>query len=436
MEWFWNLIQLFLGTFELCICYGFLNLFMEKKYGEKIIKSLLIIFIIIFSFLINFNRQISGYSYALIIVLIILIGVLANIIYKDKVGRIFSAVALFYFTLTMLDLFCVYSCGVLLQQPGIGISVSAFIDAERILTLLIARIIMFILYLLLKKKKEMHNLFSHENTKIINGIIVFEAIGVYVFQYVYGYNYTSAIVSGWYLFFLIIIFMISVFITYILYRRQQEEINYAKLRTELLEYNYNNIYDGYINSEKIYHDMKNHIIIISQYIMQDEKEKALKYIECIKGPILYLDNSEWSGIKVIDFVLNYKLMEAEKEKIQIKYEVDTITNKEFLIQDHELCALLSNLLDNAIEASKLVEEDKREINVSIRYINNMLMIKTINNISTPPLEKAGRFITKKKNKEKHGIGLNSIQNVVSKYEGCMETVYDEKQFCVNLTLFC
>ena len=153
MEWFWNLIQLFLGTFELCICYGFLNLFMEKKYGEKIIKSLLIIFIIIFSFLINFNRQISGYSYALIIVLIILIGVLANIIYKDKVGRIFSAVALFYFTLTMLDLFCVYSCGVLLQQPGIGISVSAFIDAERILTLLIARIIMFKLYLMLKKKK-------------------------------------------------------------------------------------------------------------------------------------------------------------------------------------------------------------------------------------------------------------------------------------------
>lgn len=230
--------------------------------------------------------------------------------------------------------------------------------------------------------------------------------------------------------------MISIFITYILYRRQQEEINYANLRTELLEYNYNNMYEGYINSEKIYHDMKNHIVIISQYIIQDEKEKALKYIESIKGPIFYLDNSEWSGIKVIDFVLNYKLMEAEKAKIKITYDVDTITNKEFLIQDHELCALLSNLLDNAIEASKLVEENKRKINVSIRYINNMLMIRTINNISTPPLEKDGKFITKKKNKEKHGIGLSSIQNVVSKYEGCMESVYDEEQFCVNLTLFC
>ncbi|MDU3241907.1 MAG: GHKL domain-containing protein [Clostridiales bacterium] len=436
MEWIWNLVQLLLGAFELCICYGFLNLFMEKKYGEKIIRNLFIVFIIVFSFLINFNRQINGYSYALIIVLIILIGAFANLIYKDKISRIFSAVALFYFTLTILDLFCVYSFGVLLQQPGIGIEVSAFIDAERILTLFIARIIMFIFYLLLKKRTEMHNLFNQENTKIINGIIVFEALGVYVFQYVYGYNYTPAILSGWYIFFLIIMFMISIFITYILYRRQQEEINYANLRTELLEYNYNNMYEGYINSEKIYHDMKNHIVIISQYIIQDEKEKALKYIESIKGPIFYLDNSEWSGIKVIDFVLNYKLMEAEKAKIKITYDVDTITNKEFLIQDHELCALLSNLLDNAIEASKLVEENKRKINVSIRYINNMLMIRTINNISTPPLEKDGKFITKKKNKEKHGIGLSSIQNVVSKYEGCMESVYDEEQFCVNLTLFC
>lgn len=436
MEWIWNLVQLILGAFELCICYGFLNLFMEKKYGEKIIRNLFMVFIILFSFLINFNRQINGYSYALIIVLIILIGAFANLIYKDKISRIFSTVALFYFTLTILDLFCVYSFGVLLQQPGIGIEVSAFIDVERILTLFIARIIMYIFYLVLKKRTEMHNLFNQKNIKMINGIIVFEALGVYVFQYVYGYSYTPAILSGWYIFFLIIMFMISIFITYILYRRQQEEINYANLRTELLEYNYNNMYEGYINSEKIYHDMKNHIVIISQYIIKDEKEKALKYIESIKGPIFYLDNSEWSGIKVIDFVLNYKLMEAEKAKIKITYDVDTITNKKFLIQDHELCALLSNLLDNAIEASKLAEENKRELNVSIRYINNMLMIRTINNISSPPLEKDGKFITKKKNKEKHGIGLSSIQNVVSKYEGCMESVYNEEQFCVNLTLFC
>ena len=436
MEWIWNLIQLFLGTFEICICYSFLNLYMEKKYSKRVIKVITVIYIIIFTILINYNRQISGYSYALIIFLILLIGGLSTLIYKDKIGHIFSAVALFYFTLTILDLFFVYSFGVLLQQPTFGIEVSAYINAERILTLFIARIIIFLLYVLLKKQSEMHDLLNLENAKIVNVIIILEALGVYIFQYIYGYNYTSAIVSGWYIFFLIILFMISVFVIYIFYSKQREEIKIANLKTSLLEYNYDNIYEGYINNEKIYHDMKNHIVIISQYIMEDEKEKALEYIESIKGPIFYLDNRVWSGIKVIDFVLNYKLMEAEKEKIRVEYDVDTITIREFLIQDNELCALLSNLIDNAIEACRTVDENKRKINVSIRYINSMLMIKTVNSISESPIVKDGKLLTKKRDKSKHGIGLSSVQNVVSKYEGCMKFEFNEEQFCVDLTLFC
>lgn len=432
----WNLLQLLLGAFEMWICYRFLNLFFQKKYDDRIVKRTFSICILVTALLTHINRQMAGYSHSLILLLIVIIGMVANRVYSARKREIYAAVVLYFCTLTLLELFFVYSFGVLLRQPNFGIKVTRTIDTERIIVFFLARIVMFIIYIWMEKKEEMHTLFCPENGKGIYRILFLEVAGVYLFQYIYGNNYTVLLVSGWYVFWLIIVFIMAGFIVYILYRKKQEEIYYANLNTELLQYNYDNIYESYINSGKIYHDMKNHLIILGQYIRQGQTEKALAYIESIKGPICYLDNNVWSGIKVVDFVLNYKRMEAEKEKIQVFYEVDLIENQDFLIQDSELCALLSNLLDNAIEASRFVTEEKREIHVSIRYLNHMLMMQVVNRIAELPIEENGKYVTKKKDKQKHGIGISSIQNVVSKYEGYVEFKHDEEQFCVDLTLFC
>lgn len=430
-----NIIQLLLGVFELKICLKFINLFFESKYSEKTTKVITWVFIIIISMLISFNRQISGYSLALIWWLILIISVFAYYIYIRKGSFNFTIVGLYYLTLTIFDLFFVYTFGVLLQCPTFGIQLSESIGVERMVTLFVARFIMYIVFVV-AKKVEVCNIINEKNAKILNIIIGIEAFGIYIFQYIYGYDITIAIASSWYIFFLAFMFAFFAVIIYFYLKVQREKFKYATLRAKLLEYNYHNIYEGYMNSQKIYHDMKNHLIIINQYILENENNKALEYIQSIKGPIFYLDNSVWSGIKVIDFVLNYKLMEAQKEKIKVEYNIDKITNREFLIQDNELCALLSNLLDNAIDACKILEEDKREIKVTIKYINNMLIIKTCNRTLNPPVKKNGKYITQKKDKYRHGIGISSIKNVVSKYEGCIDFTYYKEQFSVSLTLFC
>lgn len=436
MSIFYNVLQFFLGIFEVWGCYHFLDLFFKKKYESKMRKRIIFFCIFITAVLITINRQIAGYSHTLILLVIILTGLVSVWTYNTQKRAVFSVVALYYLTLTLFELFFVYSIGIILKQSDFGIQVTTCIGKDRIIIFSLARGLMFVICMLIQKKEEACITFIPLNIRVVYIILIVESIGIFIFQSVYGYDYTLLLISGWYVFCLIIVLLSVCFFVYFLYKSKQEEIKYINLKNELLEYNYNNIYEIYMRNGRIYHDIKNHLTILSQYIKQDEKENALAYIESIKGPIFYLDNRVWSGIKVIDFVLNYKQMEAEKEQIKIVYEIDLIKGTDFLIQDSELCALLSNLLDNAIEANKFVEEDKRKIHVIIRYLNHMLMILVENTLAEAPEKKDGRYITKKKNKQEHGIGMSIIQNIVTKYEGWVDIKYDVEQFCVDLTLFC
>jgi|GEM_PF-1196750 len=436
MSWIWEFLQLLLGAFELFICFRVLSLIMQVKIKENHKKVITVIVIFLTSILIDVNRHISFYSYSLIVLLVILISLLSGILYREKFRHIFLIITLYYLSLTLLDLFCVYSIGIILNRPDFGKEISISIDFYRVITLLSSRIVILLICEIANAKKLLNKILDYSNKLALSIIIILEAVGIIVFQRIYGYKWTTRIALNWYLFFIVAIFLIAFFVLYLLYRNQKEEITKSKLETELLAFNYKNIYEGYINSERIFHDMKNHIMIISQYIIEDENDKALEYIEKIKGPIFHLDNSQWSGIKVIDFILNYKLMEAEKSNIEVQYYVDSFKNNQLQIHDSELCALLSNLIDNAIEACAFVSEKERWMQVSIRYINNMLMVKTSNSIACIPNEKNGKFYTTKKDKMRHGIGLGSVQNIVDQYGGCMEYLYNEKQFDVSLTLFC
>lgn len=435
MQIYWNITRYLLGIFEVWICLKYIELFFEKRYSEKMTKIISWMFIGIVSAVIYFNQKTVGYSLALICLLILVISIFASQMYKSQSGYSLTIVGMYYLTLTASELFFVYTLGMLLLRPKLGILVSESTDTERIITLFVIRCIMYLLYLLAKRVDACY-ITNGNNMKFLNIIMVIEAIGIYAFQYMYGYEIVAPIEFRQYLFFLTFILMFFVVFIYFYLRVQREKFRYATFKAELLEYNYHSIYEEYVKSQKIYHDMKNHLIIINQHVLENENDKALKYIQSIGGPIFYLDHHVWSGISVIDYVLNYKLMEAQKENIEVEYNIDEMADRGFMIQDDELCALLSNLLDNAIEASKKLEEDKRKMKVTIKYINNMLMIKTSNRALSPPVKKNGKYLSQKKDKGRHGIGISSIEKVVSKYDGCVDFTYDKEIFSASATLFC
>ena len=100
----------------------------------------------------------------------------------------------------------------------------------------------------------------------------------------------------------------------------------------------------------------------------------------------------------------------------------------------DLCIVLGNLLDNAMEATEKLENEK-DIFVSLLYQKEKLLIK-IRNPYTGDLKKdrAGNYISEKKDRENHGIGLKSVRKVVEKYEGVMEIHTEDQIFEVTIIL--
>ena len=96
---------------------------------------------------------------------------------------------------------------------------------------------------------------------------------------------------------------------------------------------------------------------------------------------------KWTGNQIIDFVLNQKSLRAEKMGIEITVKAETIGG--IPIGESEICALFGNLLDNAIEASAKVIDDRRWVEVYLSKKKNMFFMEIANNYLQEPVFENG-----------------------------------------------
>ena len=106
---------------------------------------------------------------------------------------------------------------------------------------------------------------------------------------------------------------------------------------------------------------------------------------------------------------------------------------EWFISDVDICILLGNLLDNAIEASR--GNDRKEIELYIMKNQGELEIKVENRITVPVLGGNTGLKTTKKDKKNHGFGIVSVKNIVEKYHGLMDVYEKNGKFCVSVILY-
>lgn len=99
-----------------------------------------------------------------------------------------------------------------------------------------------------------------------------------------------------------------------------------------------------------------------------------------------------------------------------------------------MCALLANLLDNAIEACEKIDEEKRRISLKIKRVNDMLFIWSENSMKEIGKERSNFFQTNKENKILHGLGMKSIDNVVKKYDGHKEYGIQKDRFQIYISI--
>lgn len=192
-----------------------------------------------------------------------------------------------------------------------------------------------------------------------------------------------------------------------------------------------------LNIRKLKHDIENHLMCIREYAVRKEFEGAIGYIDDILNGENYLKNKSEinTGNIVVDTLLNYKKSVMEKSDIKLNLRIEIPQKLKF--NDADICVILGNCLDNAIEAvCKLDDVEKREIIVDLVYRKKGLLIRISNPFSGDVKKDTnGNPVTTKADKENHGMGLCSVKNAVSKYNGVMNISTDNNMFKVQILLY-
>jgi sensor histidine kinase regulating citrate/malate metabolism len=163
------------------------------------------------------------------------------------------------------------------------------------------------------------------------------------------------------------------------------------------------------------HDLRNHLSVLQGLLERGEEEKAQDYLqELAQSPAL-------CGVKrlceneVANVVLSCKLEIMQRKGMTADFAV--FLPAQTGISDIDLCSLLGNALDNAIEGAEQAE-DKR-ITLRIRTDKGMLMLRLNNALGAETLEN-DQFVTTKPDKRKHGFGLPGMREIAQHYGGYLE----------------
>ena len=125
-----------------------------------------------------------------------------------------------------------------------------------------------------------------------------------------------------------------------------------------------------------------------------------------------------------------KISEAKNKGIEFFHEIDNLKGME--IEDIDLCSLLANLLDNAIEACEKINDKKSLIVLKIKNRQSIFIIQLTNSVKKEMLEKTEIFKTDKKDIHIHGWGMRSIDQVICKYGGSKEYYLYDSLFTMSL----
>lgn len=216
---------------------------------------------------------------------------------------------------------------------------------------------------------------------------------------------------------------------------RNNKIRFLERKNQVLEENYHLLTDLYQKNEHLYHDMNHHLQMIYHLAKKHEIAEITEYVNSISTPINELSDITWSGVDIVDAILNHTVLDAKKQGIEI--DVNAEFPKDCRITSDDLCVILFNLLDNAMEAClRYLRQtgERPRIEVAIRRIHQFLIIK-VQNPCTLPRRLFGLFPTTKADARHHGIGLKNVQEKVEKYHGSLEIDVEHAVFTATALLF-
>ncbi len=196
---------------------------------------------------------------------------------------------------------------------------------------------------------------------------------------------------------------------------------------------YNSMRENYNIQRQRTHEYKNQIVCMDMLMKKKDYSKLEDYIGNISDKLdAQLDMVDTNN-DVVNAILNAKYYEAIKNDVLFVLKINDLSD--IKVSDEDIVTILSNLLDNAIEAAKQCDVGKRTVKIKLLSEDDVLSIAVTNAYKTEPmLTEDGYIRTTKNNKEEHGWGIRNIVATLEKYDAEYIIDYKNGEFVFSIMM--
>ena len=399
-------------------------------------RVLLGITAVLLCYLTIFQREVGGmYSRYYMFLCIFLAICVAKIFFRVHIIKCLLDIILYFESIYFLDIFLGYIGQALLGTGEFVDYIQFQLNPERIFILTISRVVLVSILLFLKHYKVLVSRLFSKYQFIFVGFAFLEYVGLFFCEQVFipAFRIEGKIYIYFALFPIILVLSLIIVIVYFMYIEKRNEMVLVNKQNSMIEKNYQEMILLYQKKDQIFHDMKNHLSVLSLLISDRNFDRAEEYIKKISEPILELEHKKFTGNRIVDIILNDKLEKAESNNIELVIDAKEV--KEGTIQDIDWCAILSNILDNAIEACQKIKGKERRIEIVIKQNDCATLIDVTNTYNGEVKIIDNHLKSDKKDNVLHGIGIESVRTAVEKYNGVFEYTWCKDIFKVNISLF-
>ena len=205
----------------------------------------------------------------------------------------------------------------------------------------------------------------------------------------------------------------------------------ASYQQELIETHYREVDNMYRQIRGWRHDYRNHIQTMKAYAAQGDWQAICHYLDLLDQDLTTVDTVIKTGNPMTDAILNSKISLAKSKGIEVV--ADAHIPVKLRSSEIDLCCIIGNLFDNAIEASMKLPEEKRCIRVYMDMKNTQLYISFTNFTAGKKLSKEGTLFPSTKGAG-HGFGLVRIDAIVERLEGYISRNSEDGAFTTEILL--
>lgn len=188
--------------------------------------------------------------------------------------------------------------------------------------------------------------------------------------------------------------------------------------------------ENYQEMRKLRHDMKRYFVTYLQLLRDGEYELVQQEMEQVLGTKLAAERFRYTENRILNAIINEKVQRCESAEIPFAVEVSIGESMEAM----DIGIMVSNVLDNAIEAEEQEPKELRSIRLELWMEGEMLHVIVENYITSSVLKKNPKLETTKREREYHGIGLRGVQEYCKEQGGEMEIFEQEHTFVAHICI--